>query len=82
MFRKYAYGWITLGFFLGSLLLHGCTHVGELETSLARTKDHQNLFVGEAVVVCAKQGKRPGGPPGPPNRTRHRSTVDAWDSAR
>jgi hypothetical protein len=22
MFRKYAYGWITLGFFLGSLLLH------------------------------------------------------------
>ncbi|HEY8591284.1 MAG TPA: DUF6766 family protein [Sphingomicrobium sp.] len=22
MFRRYAYGWITLGFFLGSLLLH------------------------------------------------------------
>jgi len=22
MFRKYAYGWITLGFFLGSLVLH------------------------------------------------------------
>jgi hypothetical protein len=22
MFRKYAYGWLTLGFFLGSLLLH------------------------------------------------------------
>ena len=22
MFRKYAYGWITLGFFLGALLLH------------------------------------------------------------
>ena len=22
MFRKYAYGWITLGFFLGSLFLH------------------------------------------------------------
>ena len=22
MFRKYAYGWITLGFFLGSLILH------------------------------------------------------------
>ena len=22
MFRRYAYGWITLAFFLGSLLLH------------------------------------------------------------
>ena len=24
MFRKYAYGWITLAFFLGSLILHWC----------------------------------------------------------
>ena len=42
MFRKYAYGWITLAFFLGSLLLHwyfGWTSFVEEQASHGQTPE-------------------------------------------